>query len=248
MDRFINLLYIFFWTIAFLVFIILSYKIYTIKDNSLYISAFAILISAFLASLSMIKSIRNSQLVEKNKTEKEKETIILHFEYLLILLLHKTKKFNEEFSTHIKRVANINNQQEVTCQKKLNLSNDFFFLTLIETKKQFNDIRRQLENQDLYKYIKSGNRMILVESCLKISELEMFISMLINSKSTSELLLKDFEKIINTLTSNINSLIKVQKLDIEKNHPSESLYTLTEYGDYKGTKKSNKNEETNNLP
>ena len=73
MDRFINLLYIFFWTIAFLVFAILSYKIYTIKENSLYISAFAILISAFLwlvagncFSQSLFESSINKPDEEKN--------------------------------------------------------------------------------------------------------------------------------------------------------------------------------------
>lgn len=241
MDKFINTLYTFFWAIGFIVFTFLSYKIYTIEHNSLYISAIAILISAFLASLSMIKSIRNSQLIEKAKIEQEKETLILHFEYLLISLFHKTKKFNEEFPTFIKRVAKINNIQKDTCENILTLSNDFFFMTLMETKKQFNDIRKELEKQELYKYIGSGNRMILVESCLKISEFEAYLGMIINSKLTSELLLKNFQPIIESITNSINSLVEIQKLDLEKEHPSESLYTLDEYNKNNGYENTKKN-------
>lgn len=247
MDKFINTLYMFFWAIGFFIFIVLSYKIYTLENNSLYISAVAILISAFLASLSMIKSIRNSQLIEKTKVELEKETIILHLEYLLIFSFHKTKKLNEEFPTFSKRVSNINNQHKDFCENKLIQSNDFFFLTLIETKKQFHEIRRELENQDLYKYIGSGNRMILVELCIRISELEKYLDMIINSKLTSELLLKDFQLIIDSITNSITSLVEIQKLDLEKEHPSESLYTLDEYNmynDYKNTKKDKEGEST----
>lgn len=231
MSRFINILYWFFWAIGILVFSILIYRVVAIEDNSLYISAVAILISAFLASLSMIKSIQNSKLIEDNKIQKEKGTLLLRFEYLLIVLLHQINGFNSQFPTFINRVVKLN-KKDVHCNEYLSLPNDFFFSTLIETNNQFSSIRKELESQDLYKYIESGNRMLLVELCIKLSEFESLLNLIIHSKSTSESILDNFNKNIKKLTSSINQLIELQKLDIEKNHPSESLYTMDEYSNF----------------
>lgn len=104
--------------------------------------------------------------------------------------------------------------------------------------KQFTSIRKELENQNLYKYIESGNRMLLVDLCIKLSELETLLNLIIHSKSTSESTLNSFKTNIENLTSFINKLIELQKLDLEKNHPSEPLYTMDEYFNKKEPSKS----------
>ncbi len=226
MNKFINLMFTIFWIIGIYIFATLIYKSTLTNDNALYISAIAILISSFLASLSMIKSIHNSKLIEKSKIEKEKEVLILHFEYLLLSSLDKINTFNTRFQSDLKRMKSPNcGNDEV--QK---VYNNYFISNIIESSTQLNNIKKELENPDLYKYIEDGNRLLLVHICMELANFEQILNAL---KTTQEhLSLTLIDKVnpdINMITKKIISLIKIQKENLEENHPSESLCTIDEY-------------------
>lgn len=221
----INIILLFFWLIGIIVFVALGIKIFTIEDNSPYIGAMAILISAFLASTSVMKAISESKKLEKNKTEKEKENLILHLEYILIFLLHHLDEFEQSFDSSIKRMSVENKNAHIKSLKE-----DYFFNMIINSRNNFVEIRKKLENQNLYKYIESGNRILLVQSCLIISQIETSLNILIESKNFEKKILELSHKKIKLLRENLKKIIKNQKIDLEKNGTFESLYTLEEIG------------------
>ncbi len=83
LENLTHYLYIFFATTGLITFIVLLYAIlYSVFADSFhnlayYLSAFAILISAFLASMSVMKSIQNSNLVSSNSKKENQEQDLL---------------------------------------------------------------------------------------------------------------------------------------------------------------------------
>lgn len=244
LKKLVDYIYLFFWFTGLISFIMLVYKILTTSDNSLFLGAFAILISAFLASLSMIKSINNAKEIEKKKIDSDKETLILHLEYILLDLLDKTQQFQRDFPKFVDRTlklqkdSNINTFSDddsiVTLQEDIKntikSANNFFIGTMVERKRQFSQRKIELENPNIYKYLEDGNRMLLIYICLKISELEMFLDLL--EKSQVIAIVESMKQTIDNLCSSLIELIKLQKTDLEKNHPTQSLFTIEEYEEF----------------
>ncbi len=216
-----------FWLLGLIVLVYLADKIYVFDNNVYYISAFAILISAFLASLSMMKSINITINNENSKIHDEEKNLILHLEYILLILLDYLTRFEKTVNLHIKRMSENNKNTHIKDLKK-----DFFMNELISSKETFEDIRNKLENPRFYNFIESGNRMLLVRICILIYDIERSLNLLINSQNIEKEILETFNTTIEKNVKALKGYAKTQKSDLEKNQKFESLYTLEEFGDF----------------
>jgi len=91
------------WGLGFITLIGLLVAIMTVDDRALFVGAFAILIAAFIASFSMMRSIMHSALMEE---EKRLEEIKKHKNFVLQLLFNLQdllKKLNSELHAHCGR-------------------------------------------------------------------------------------------------------------------------------------------------
>jgi len=115
MNFLIKLTYAIFVIIGLFLFTYLSFKILIDKDMQL-ISALAILVSAFLATLSVQLSISNSKKIVDDEEKYKKEKSLLHLLYLINLLKSTLKEYE---ITHNNINQNINDLIQIDYKNML---------------------------------------------------------------------------------------------------------------------------------
>ena len=171
MNFLIKLTYAIFVIIGLFLFTYLSFKILIDKDMQL-ISALAILVSAFLATLSVQLSISNSKKIVDDEEKYKKEKSLLHLLYLINLLKSTLKEYE---ITHNNINQNINDLIQIDYKNML-----------FEDSKNLTHHLHSLEKIDLLYDVNNTVSSKIIKLCIFISSLIRINNLVINYQKLEE--------------------------------------------------------------
>jgi len=219
LNMVIKLLYILFWFIGLVVFSFLIIEVLKSRDNLSYIAPLAILISAFLASMSVQLSIQNTQKIEIVKKEDEKIKNYLHLQYLLISLRNEIESYKISY-------RNIDKHME-DCQEKLMAKFSYNDALKQDTNTLLNRLK-SLEDANLFSTINSELYNHIINICLFLSNINQVNTIIINHK---EINIEDWkyhyehiEGFVYIIRESINSVESFLTKELPKQYILDSSY------------------------
>lgn len=246
-------LYYSIWCLGIITFLSISYLMFYEKDIAKYISPLGILLSAFLAALSVIKSIDNTKKMNQESKISQKNISILHLDFILLDIYRqikfmkleiphllgkheesmnqykKDKEKNVEIIKSIENALALKHIRRLENEKKelINKLNEYIVKTLIDRVSQLSHRKIQLEDKEVLHALDEGQRIILFEICGNLVYLEQLLSHLKNYQSNKTLL--TFHEKIYLLFDSIVKWIEFLKNDLNKNNPDLRILSIAEY-------------------
>lgn len=275
MKKFINKLveifpiifYYIVWCLGIITFLSISYIMLNERDIAKYISPLGILLSAFLAALSVIKSIDNTKKMNKESKISQKNINILHLDFILLDIYRQIKfmkleiphllekhessinQYKKDKKINIEAIQDVENNfvlkhiRRLESEKKdlINKLNEYIVKTLIDRVSQLSHRKIQLEDKEVLNALDEGQRIILFEISGNLVNLEQLLSHLKNYQSSK---LFVFNEQICSLFDSIIKWIEFLKNDLNKNNPNSRILSINEYEEIicKVQEKQNKEE------
>lgn len=261
MKRFINqlvgifpiFLYYIIWCLGIITFFGISYLMFYERNIAKYISPLGILLSAFLAALSVIKSIDNTKKMNQESKISQKNINILHIDFILLDIYRQIKFMKLEISHMLERHEESINQYKKDKEKNIEITqsientlilkhirrlesekqalhnklNEYIVKTLIDRVSQLSHRKIQLEDREVLHALDEGQRIVLFEICGNLVYLEQLLSHLKNYQSNKTLL--TFHEKIYLLFGSIVKWIEFLKNDLNKNNPDLRILSIKEY-------------------
>lgn len=175
---------------------ILEFKVINLQ----YLAPLAILISAFLATISVQLSIKNTNFIEMKKKTEEKKKLYLDIQYLIISL-------DNDLHTYIKTLDYLNDDikdnettKSFVIQSKLQISEN----SLIEKLQSFESVNLLPINNEFHIHI--------ISLCIQLSNLKVIHSVLVHDKE--DIAQYEWNIFYNQSASEIIKLILHEKKEI----------------------------------
>ena len=222
MNRVINILYTLLWIVGISLFV---YFIFSDKRMD-YISAIAILLSAFLASLSVLKSINHSNKINNQNLLHNKHTNIIHLDFLLLDLYRQIKLVKNEFEHISERHIQLHAKTNV-CKISKNDADEYLLNMLTDRKEQLLKRLSQIEDKEILYALDEGQRIILLKISNYILLLEEYFNHIENSNNVN--VFNSFVQDNSELFTKILKLIEILKQDIEKEYSDLTILLLEKY-------------------
>lgn len=160
----IKLVYTLFLIIGLLLLVYLSWHIIHEKDKTL-ISSLVILISAFLATISVQLSIKSSQKISYDEQNRKKETTLLHLLYLMNSLKYSLREFEITYG-NIDSYLIANPNEEIEYSLYVN-----YKPLLMKDNQNLTRHLHFLENPDLLYEVNTKVSSAIITICLSLSSI-----------------------------------------------------------------------------
>lgn len=244
------------WLFGMISFLILIYLSLIQNDISKYISALAILLSAFLAALSVVRSIRHSKITESKNILARQKTNLTFLDFILldiyrqicfinseskhILVRHKklhktTNDTTAVFKNNIDNTSSIRARiLELEKEKAdiLNNANSYVVHTLKDRNQLLAKRRIQIEDKEILYSLDGGQRICLFEISGLMLSLEHAFSH-INNSNHGIIVLDGYINSTEKLFENMQYWIKLLKDDIQKQFPDLRILSIDEFNERK---------------
>lgn len=228
------------WLLAIGAFISLIVFMYLEQNISKYISALAILLSAFLAALSVLKSIQNSKQSENNTALSKKKINLIYIDFVLLDIYRQIDFIKNEISHLNTRYESLTKKtaphkiQETQCKyvekevnNIVNIASEYFIDTLNDRNIQLVKRRVTLEDKEILYSLDEGQRICLFEICGHLLTSEQLFSHVKNSKDGK--ILSKYVNSLDTLFEQLIYWITILKDDIQKEFPDFRVQSIEEY-------------------
>lgn len=196
------------WLLAIGAFTALIVFMYLDHDISKYISALAILLSAFLAALSVLKSIQSSKLSEANSALSKKKTNLIYIDFILLDIYRQIEYLQFELKPMYDQYENVKEQT----QNKLTIKHYSEYLSDIigDRSKQLEERRIQIEDKEILYSLSKEQRINVIHLCMNLVRFEQQLDHIKNSKNPESLyrLLLHIDDFFNTILEMIKRIKK----------------------------------------
>lgn len=226
MKILLNFLYFLLWLLAIGFFMVIGYNIINHEIELTSISALAILISAFLASLSVLKSINFSDETNKISNLNKKNTNIVFLDFILLDIYRQIIFIQNEFLHLAKRHEKLIQNRQPNCQV-VDDADEYILNLVLSRKTQLINRVKQLEDKDILYSLDEGQRIVILKISNDIYTITDFFDHIIYSKNTKVFnsFLTDNQEIF----SRVLKLIEVLKNDFEKEYPNIQILSTEEF-------------------
>ncbi len=225
MKIIVNIFYILLWALAIYFFILISKNILENKIDLSSISALAILISALLASLSVLKSINFSNQTNIENNLKRKHTDLIFLDFVLLDIYRQITFVKNEFLHLSKRHSKLLDSKHENCP--IVYEADSYLVNLIISRKnQLLNRLKQLEDREILFSLDEGQRIMVFNISNDISTIEIFLDHIIHSKNLS--VFNSFIEENQKLFDHLLNLIAVLKKDLETDYSDLRILSIEE--------------------
>lgn len=173
------------WLLAIGAFITLIVFMYIERDIAKYISALAILLSAFLAALSVLKSIQNSKLSEANSALSKKKTNLIYIDFILLDIYRQIEYLQFELKPMYDKYKNL---KEETQNKFIIKHYSEYLSDIIRDRSKQLEVRRtEIEDKEILYSLSKEQRINVIHLCMNLVRFEQQLDHIRNSKNPESL-------------------------------------------------------------
>lgn len=213
------------WILAIGAFTILIVFMCIERDIAKYISALAILLSAFLASLSVLKSIQNSKLSEANSALSKKKTNLIYIDFILLDIYRQIEYLQFELKPMYEQYKNMKEQT----QNRVIIKHHSEYLSDIinDRSKQLEERRIQIEDKEILYSLSKEQRINVIHLLMNLVRFEQQLDHIKNSKNPESLY-----KLLLHIDDFFNPVLELIKLIKEYIHNENEGLDVLSVDDY----------------
>lgn len=226
MKDILNIFYFLLWILAIAFFIYISKSILDNKIDLSSISALAILLSAFLASLSVLKSINFSNQTTIETNLNKKNTNLVFFDFVLLDIYRQITFIKNEFLHLSQRHSKLLEKKHENCSI-VDEANSYLINLIVSRKNQLLNRLKQLEDREILFSLDEGQRIIVFKISNDISTINELLDHIIHSKNVK--VFNSFIEENQALFDHLLNLIEVIKKDFEVNYSDLRILSIKEF-------------------